>query len=165
MNPKAAKTLYKEVAKELNIEEEFLRDVVETYWKMIRNLLSTLDYPNIKVTGLGMFRVKVKALEKHRTELEAKLRMITPNTFQKMAMVKDYEEQFSRVLHMEEMILKEHDKREAKKKLRYGENYMEKQMAYPRRSSKQDIQEEQSGAGIHKENDDLQSLPPFEQGQ
>jgi nucleoid DNA-binding protein len=78
MIPKKANKLYKQVAEELNVEENLVEDFIEFLYKEVRGCLSDLKHPRINVEGLGHFAAKpnwirrsiersTKILENHDT--------------------------------------------------------------------------------------------------
>ena len=71
MHPKKAKDFIPNVASDLNISEEIVKDVILTYWQEIRKSLSSLKHQRIHLTNLGDFTIKhwkvdekIEALEK-----------------------------------------------------------------------------------------------------
>lgn len=58
LNPKKAKRDIGSVAKELDIPENVVKDVVDFYWREVRRNLSSLSYPRIHITNLGDFTIK-----------------------------------------------------------------------------------------------------------
>lgn len=73
MNPLKAKSLYKETASSLQINEEDVTDLNNFYWKYIRKSMTNLVSPNIYLTGLGEFKIKKKNLFKSVDNFEKKL--------------------------------------------------------------------------------------------
>jgi hypothetical protein len=58
LNPKKAKEFIPEVAKELDLPESLVRDVVFYYWQEVRKNLSSLSHSRIHITNLGDFIIK-----------------------------------------------------------------------------------------------------------
>lgn len=58
MRPKKAKDFIPEVAKELNLPEELVKDIVLYYWEEIRKSMSSLKHQRIHATNLGDFTIK-----------------------------------------------------------------------------------------------------------
>ena len=56
--PKKAKRDVGKVAKELNLPENVVKDVIDFYWREVRRSLSSLAYPRIHITNLGDFTIK-----------------------------------------------------------------------------------------------------------
>lgn len=62
MNPKKAKTLYKEVATELGFEETLVKDVLDFYWQSVRKSMANLEAPRLEIINLGTFEIMAKPL-------------------------------------------------------------------------------------------------------
>jgi hypothetical protein len=58
LNPKKAKLYISDVAKELEIPESLVGDVVSYYWQEVRKNLSSLSHSRVHVTNLGDFTIK-----------------------------------------------------------------------------------------------------------
>ena len=58
MNPKKAKEFIPQVAKELNLQDSLVEDVINYYWQEVRKSLSGLKHNRIHVTNLGDFVTK-----------------------------------------------------------------------------------------------------------
>ncbi len=58
MRPKKAKDFIPEVANNLDLCEDLVKDVVNYYWQEVRKSLSTLSHSRIHVTNLGDFVTK-----------------------------------------------------------------------------------------------------------
>lgn len=58
MRPKKAKEFIPEIAQELSISEELVKDVINTYWSEIRKTLSGVQHSRVHVTNLGDFVTK-----------------------------------------------------------------------------------------------------------
>lgn len=53
MNPRKAKELLPELAQEMNLPLELLEDLHDFYWKDVRRMVTSLEYPHIRVNNLG----------------------------------------------------------------------------------------------------------------
>jgi nucleoid DNA-binding protein len=58
LRPKKAKDFIPEVANNLDLCEDLVKDVVNYYWQEVRKSLSTLSHSRIHVTNLGDFVTK-----------------------------------------------------------------------------------------------------------
>lgn len=58
LNPKKAKLLTADVAKEVNFSEDLVNDVMSFYWQEVRKALSSLKHQRIHITNLGDFIIK-----------------------------------------------------------------------------------------------------------
>jgi len=78
MIPHKAKNLTKDVSEELNLPKTLVDDLIDFYYKEVRNTLSELKEPRINIEGLGQFIVRntlvknsipklKKMLDKHDT--------------------------------------------------------------------------------------------------
>lgn len=63
MRPKKAKELIAEVASELNVSPDLVKDVTSFYWGNVRKSLSSLSYPIVHISSLGDFYFKNWKLE------------------------------------------------------------------------------------------------------
>ena len=58
LNPKKAKILISDVAKQTNHSEDLIQSVIGFYWQEVRKSLSSLKHNRIHVTNLGDFVTK-----------------------------------------------------------------------------------------------------------
>ncbi len=58
LRPKKAKDFIPDVAKELNLQESLVEDLIDYYWQEVRKSLSGLKHQRIHLTNLGDFVVK-----------------------------------------------------------------------------------------------------------
>ncbi len=74
MIPKKSNSLYKELAEELNQNQNLVQDIIEFYYGELRKNLSNLSHPRINVEGLGHFVAKSglirKSIPKYTKSLE-----------------------------------------------------------------------------------------------
>ena len=64
MKPKKVKNLIPELAQKLQLSEEEVKSVLDVYWDKVRKTLSSLEYNNINLKGLGSLNVKQWMIEK-----------------------------------------------------------------------------------------------------
>lgn len=64
MIPQKSKSLYKEVAEELNIPIDLVEDLIEYYYKEIKSNITGLKHLRINVDGLGQFVIKESFVRK-----------------------------------------------------------------------------------------------------
>jgi nucleoid DNA-binding protein len=71
------------LAKKLQVSEEELKSVIDTYWSLIRKTLSSIEHNHVFMPGLGTFKVKPWALDKKMKANEAIIRKYTetPTSF------------------------------------------------------------------------------------
>lgn len=58
LRPKKAKEFIPDVAEQLNLSQDIVKDVVDYYWREVRKSLATLSHSRIHVTNLGDFVTK-----------------------------------------------------------------------------------------------------------
>jgi 4-alpha-glucanotransferase len=75
MIPKKSSLLYKELAEELNCPLELVEDLIQHYYKEIRNNLTNLTHPRINVDGLGQFVARPglvkKSIQRYKKALDS----------------------------------------------------------------------------------------------
>lgn len=64
MIPKKSNELYKELAEELNVPVELVEDLMQSFYKSIRDNLTGLKHPRINVEGLGQFVARPSLVKK-----------------------------------------------------------------------------------------------------
>jgi hypothetical protein len=64
MIPQKSKSLYKEVAEELNIPINLVEDLIEYYYKEVKSNITGLKHLRINVEGLGQFVIKESFVRK-----------------------------------------------------------------------------------------------------
>lgn len=70
LQPKKAKLLISEVAKDLGVDENLVKCVVDYYWQEVRKNMSELTHQRIHILNLGDFVIKHWNVEKKIKELE-----------------------------------------------------------------------------------------------
>jgi hypothetical protein len=74
MTPKKATKLYKQLSEELGVNATLVEDLLEDFYKEIRQNLTGLTYPRLNVEGLVHFVIKPgavrKAIPKYHKSLE-----------------------------------------------------------------------------------------------
>ena len=81
MNPKKAKTLYKEVASDLALDESLVKDVLDFYWSSLRKQMSNLTAVRLDVMNLGTFEIMPKTLNKCIESYKNYQKVPVPKTF------------------------------------------------------------------------------------
>jgi len=82
-----AKDLIPDVAKELGKNAEEVNDVVDFYYKELRNKLESLKHPRVFVRELGVFYLSKKKLEESIEKLSVIVEKATPETFKEVSIV------------------------------------------------------------------------------
>ena len=70
MRPRKSKEFIPKVAKELNLQEFLVEDIIDYYWAEIRKSLSGLKHQRIHLTNLGDFVIKHWKLDDKINQLE-----------------------------------------------------------------------------------------------
>lgn len=70
MYPVKAKSLLPEIANELNLAEDLIKDVTSYYWEEVRKSLSKLKHQRVHITNLGDFVIKDWKLNDKIKDLE-----------------------------------------------------------------------------------------------
>jgi nucleoid DNA-binding protein len=72
--PRKSNSFIPEVAKEFEVSENTVQDIVDIYWKEIRKALTETKFPRVVVAKFGSFRIKESLVEEtlnmHKTFLE-----------------------------------------------------------------------------------------------
>ncbi len=128
MKHKKAKDYIEVRVKEEGIPAEDITDMVNMYWKEIRDALEKLKYIRIVVPGLGTFKTRYNRVEKARKEQQAHIlekgnRLIYKNPLGKNKLVVELDklEQYKKILQWWELEY-EHKAEVTKRKKEYKEN-------------------------------------------
>lgn len=108
MNPKKPSEITKMISE---TDHKLVSELISFYWKEVRKSLSNCKGANIVIEGLGTFRAKswklpdvITETEKMRDKYKAIVDAQTPITFQKFAILKDYEEKLEQLNALKVMI-------------------------------------------------------------
>ena len=104
MLPKNNKHFVQPTSEKLSLNLTLVEDVVSFYYTELRKTLSNLECHNIQVEGLGSFKIKNKELPKLIKKYENHLNVISPETFNQMAIKKDIEDKLNKVLNVQGLI-------------------------------------------------------------
>jgi nucleoid DNA-binding protein len=122
MNPKKANKLYKEVAEELDVSDTLVEETISFYYNHIRQMLSGLTDPRINVEGLGHFVVKTKMVKSAIPRYTKSLDNHDTSTFAAYFNKKGIETKLELLIELEKKIIKQEERKETFKKLKYGNN-------------------------------------------
>jgi predicted DNA-binding protein len=64
MIPKKSSAIYKELVEEINVPIELVEDLIQAYYKSLRNELTNLTEPRVNVEGLGQFVARPALVKK-----------------------------------------------------------------------------------------------------
>lgn len=123
MPPKKAKELVKPTAEKLELNEEFVQDVIDFYWKQVRKSLSELRAPRIVVSNFGSFQIKTSKLADEKKKYENQYNSYKPEdmTFQKHKIKDDIELKLNRVNKIIETVESDFNRKKEIRKNRYAE--------------------------------------------
>lgn len=107
MNPKKSTKLYKVVAEDLNISESLVENLVELYYKDLRNCMSQLSHTRLNVTGLGHFYAKSQKIKKDIISIGSILKTHDVSTFKAYFNKKNYEETLDRLIILDKELTEE----------------------------------------------------------
>lgn len=116
MIPKKANKLYKQVAEDLNIEEDLVDKFIEHYYKDIRSALVNLKYPRINVEGIGHFVAKSVLVKAHIPKFTKELSEHDTSTFTAYHTKKGLELKLHQLIELEHKISLEEIRKEEFKK-------------------------------------------------
>lgn len=111
MNPKKAKELIPEVAKNIPLPVSTIEDIVNFYWREVWESLTTLSEPKVHVENLGDFNIKHWSLNKELTKCHNILKSKTQKGTEKYVTgikIKD------KISLLEEMIVKVEEEKQRK---------------------------------------------------
>lgn len=110
MNPKKAKDYVKDVAEELDINENLVDLFVNFYYEKLRQALSDLVYPKVYVNNLGTFNIRKLKLEnsiKKQKDILGNLKKMTYNGYEKSVNVAKKIELYEKALEDLNKLLEE----------------------------------------------------------
>jgi len=64
LKPTKAKDLISKTAKDLDLSEELVKDVVDFYYSAVAKKIESLEYPTLYLHGLGTLRLSMKKLKR-----------------------------------------------------------------------------------------------------
>ena len=102
MNPKKAKTLYKEVATDLALDESLVKDILDFYWSSLRKQMSNLTAVRLDVMNLGTFEIMPKTLERTIEAYKNYQSVPVPKTFSRYEAYSLIEERLKRLLEIQQ---------------------------------------------------------------
>lgn len=122
MNPKKPKDIIELMSEP---DKNLVNDLVSFYFKDVRKALSEAQATNIIVEGLGTFRAKswklpdiIAETEKMRDKYKAVVDNQNPITFQKFAILKDYEDKLEKLYALRDKLELDKQKKEQMKHLK-----------------------------------------------
>jgi len=117
MIPHKAKNLIKDISEELNISKTLADDLIEFYYKDVRENLSELNHPRINIEGLGQFVIRANGVNNAIPKYEKALNTHDTSTFTAYHNKKIIEDRLELLRKMQNMLeLEEQKKKEFKSK-------------------------------------------------
>jgi nucleoid DNA-binding protein len=133
MIPKKASKLYKEVSEDLNIEESLVENLIEFYYREVRNAMTELKHPKLVIEGLGNFVIKPYAVRKAIPRYIKTLDDHDTSTFNAYYNKKSVESKLDALIKIEEKIVEEENSKETF--LKRKDEYLKKNMERPEQDS------------------------------
>ena len=121
MIPHKAKNLTKDIAEELNISKTLVDDLIEFYYKDVRENLSELNHPRINIEGLGQFVIRAHGVHKAIPKYEKALNTHDTSTFTAYYNKKIIEDRLVLLRKMQDMLDQEEQKKKEFKSKKYEE--------------------------------------------
>lgn len=120
MLPKKPKEFIKPTAEKLSLDEDFVSDVVDFYWKEIRKALSDLKAPRVGVAKFGHFQLKFWMLADQKRNYEKYLENIDPDnmTFMRHKLKEDVVQRLESVKRVTAIVEQDLAKKKQKKEER-----------------------------------------------
>ena len=81
MKPVKARVLYQELSEEKDLAKHLVENLIDFYYKNVRNLLSELYHPRINITGLGVFAARERAIKNAIPKFEKYLKNHDTSTY------------------------------------------------------------------------------------
>jgi nucleoid DNA-binding protein len=119
MVPKKTKDLYKQLAEEQNLSEGFVQDIVEYYYKAVKQNMMNITHPRIDISGLGQFIVKISTVERGIEKTEKVLKVQDESTFKGYHFKKVLEERLVLLKSIQHKML---EVKEERRKFRENKN-------------------------------------------
>ncbi len=120
MNPKKAKTVFKDLHYELDLEENLVHDILDFYWLHVRKTIVGAVHPRINIENLGVFQVKYKALAKTIEKYENAINKLGTENFNKYAKYDNMKSRLDILLKLREDMTTEKQRKYDIKSNRYG---------------------------------------------
>ena len=123
MPPKKAKELVQPTAEQLDLNVEFVQDVIDFYWKEVRKSLSELRAPRVLVSNFGSFQIKTSKIDEQRKKYEDQFNSYKPEdmTFQKHKIKDDIELKLNRINKIMESVESDSNRKKQIREKRYAE--------------------------------------------
>lgn len=134
MIPKKATKLYTQVAEDLGVNATLVEDLIECFYKDVRQNLTSLTHPRLNVEGLGHFAVKPGTVRKAIPRYQKSLENHDTSTFGAYYNKKMIEGKLEALIDIEKKISQQEDKKEQFKQKR-NEDKSQRDMEEPETDS------------------------------
>jgi hypothetical protein len=131
MTPKKATKLYKQLAEELGVDASLVEDLLEDFYKEIRQNLSGLTHPRLNVEGLGHFVARPGAVRKSIPKYQKALENHDTSTFSAYYNKKMIESKLEALIDIEQKITIQENKKDTFKKEK-NEKYTKTNLGQPK---------------------------------
>lgn len=118
MIPKKAKSLIPEVAKDLELSEELVKDIVDFYWDDVHDVLRKIEVTRVYIQNLGDFNIKHWMLTKKILDYSEKLDRNPGQTFMQRMKKDEASESLEKMIKLQKDLAEEYSKKQTKKQLR-----------------------------------------------
>tara|TARA_R100001460_G_scaffold85078_1_gene126408 strand:- start:175 stop:558 length:384 start_codon:yes stop_codon:yes gene_type:complete len=112
MKPVKTRVLYEELSEEKDLTKHLIENLIDFYYKNVRNLLSELYHPRINITGLGIFIARERAVKKAIPKFEKYLKNHDTSTYSAYYNKKMLEEKIEFLYSIKDQIESERKKKE-----------------------------------------------------
>jgi len=119
MIPKKATKLYTQVSEELGVNATLVEDLIECFYKDVRQNLSNLTHPRLNVEGLGHFAIKPGSVRKAIPRYQKSLEDHDTSTFGAYYNKKMVENKLEALIDIEKKISQQEEKKEQFKQEKY----------------------------------------------
>jgi|688.fasta_scaffold209833_4 hypothetical protein len=118
MIPKKAKSLIPEVSKDLELDEELVKDVIDFYWDDVYDALRSIEHTRLYIQNLGDFNIKHWLLTKKILDYSEKLDRNPGQTFMQRLKKEEATESLDKMIKLQKDLSEEYSKKQTKKQLR-----------------------------------------------
>lgn len=119
MIPKKANKFYTQISEDLNVNTSLVEDLVDYFYKELRQNLTDLKYPRLNVEGLGHFVIKSRSVRKAIPRYQKSLQNHDTSTFGAYYNKKMIESKLAALINIEQKITHQEIKKKQFKKDKY----------------------------------------------
>lgn len=112
MIPKKATKLYTQIADDLSVDTDLVEDLIECFYKDLRENLSNLTNPRLNVEGLGHFSVRPLSVRKGISKYQKALNNHDTSTFNAYYNKKMIENKLEALIDIEKKITIEEERKQ-----------------------------------------------------